>query len=492
MNKPAPTGLLQQPKPFFMIFFVELWERFGYYGVQGILAVFFVKQLGFSQEQAFVTFGAFAALVYGLISIGGYVGDHLLGTKRTMVLGAVVLALGYFMTGLSLHSPDMIFIALGTIAVGNGLFKANPASLLSKCYPPKDPRLDGAFTLFYMSINIGSLLSLSLAPVIANKYGYAVTYNLCGIGLVFALLVYFCCRGMVRDIGSEPDHQPMNYKNLLMVLAGTVVMIYVCAWLMHNVQVANIVLIVLSIIVIFLFFREAAKQSKSDRNRMYVAFVLMIEAVLFYILYAQMPTSLNFFAINNVRHEILGFTINPVSFQALNPFWVVVASPILASLYTRFGAKGKDLTMPAKFTLGMFLCSLGFLTAAAAGLWFADAQGLTSPWFIVLVYLFQSLGELMISALGLAMVAALVPQTMMGFILGMWFLTQAAAFLLGGYVATFTAVPESLNDPLQTLPVYTGVFSKIGITTFIIALIMAAMVPWLNRMMNTLPEAKTA
>ncbi|MGB7801836.1 dipeptide/tripeptide permease DtpB [Buttiauxella sp.] len=492
MNKPAPTGLLQQPKPFFMIFFVELWERFGYYGVQGILAVFFVKQLGFSQEQAFVTFGAFAALVYGLISIGGYVGDHLLGTKRTMVLGAVVLALGYFMTGLSLHSPDMIFIALGTIAVGNGLFKANPASLLSKCYPPKDPRLDGAFTLFYMSINIGSLLSLSLAPVIANKYGYAVTYNLCGIGLVFALLVYFCCRGMVRDIGSEPDHQPMSYKNLLMVLAGTVVMIYVCAWLMHNVQVANIVLIVLSIIVIFLFFREAAKQSKSDRNRMYVAFVLMIEAVLFYILYAQMPTSLNFFAINNVRHEILGFTINPVSFQALNPFWVVVASPILASLYTRFGAKGKDLTMPAKFTLGMFLCSLGFLTAAAAGLWFADAQGLTSPWFIVLVYLFQSLGELMISALGLAMVAALVPQTMMGFILGMWFLTQAAAFLLGGYVATFTAVPESLNDPLQTLPVYTGVFSKIGITTFIIALIMAAMVPWLNRMMNTLPEAKTA
>ncbi|MEG2113339.1 MAG: oligopeptide:H+ symporter, partial [Hafnia sp.] len=312
------------------------------------------------------------------------------------------------------------------------------------------------------------------------------------IGLVVALLVYFCCRGMVRDIGSEPDSKPMNLKNLLLVLIGTVVMVYVCAWLMHNVKVANIVLIVLSIIVIFFFFREAFKQNRSDRNRMYVAFVLMIEAVLFYILYAQMPTSLNFFAINNVHHEILGFAINPVSFQALNPFWVVVASPILASLYTRFGAKGKDLTMPAKFTLGMFLCSLGFLTAAAAGLWFADAQGLTSPWFIVLVYLFQSLGELMISALGLAMVAALVPQYLMGFILGMWFLTQAAAFLLGGYVAPFTAVPEGISDPLQTLPIYTGVFSKIGIATFIIAIIMAAMVPWLNRMMNTKPEAQNA
>ncbi|SUH12861.1 PTR2 family transport protein [Salmonella enterica subsp. enterica] len=217
----------------------------------------FVKQLGFSQEQAFITFGAFAALVYGLISIGGYVGDHLLGTKRTLVLGAIVLAIGYFMTGMSLLNPDLIFIALGTIAVGNGLFKANPASLLSKCYQPKDPRLDGAFTLFYMSINIGSLLSLSLAPVIADKFGYAVTYNLCGAGLIVALLVYFACRGMVKNIGSEPDHKPLRFRNLLLVLLGTVVMIFLCAWLMHNVKIANLVLIVLSIVVTIFFFREA-------------------------------------------------------------------------------------------------------------------------------------------------------------------------------------------------------------------------------------------
>ncbi|MGY0160893.1 dipeptide/tripeptide permease DtpB [Edwardsiella tarda] len=491
MNTTTP-GLLQQPKPFFMIFFIELWERFGYYGVQGILAVFFVKQLGFSQEQAFITFGAFAALVYGLISIGGYVGDHLLGTKRTMVLGAIVLALGYFMTGMSLLKPQMIFVALGTIAVGNGLFKANPASLLSKCYPPKDPRLDGAFTLFYMSINIGSLISLSLAPIIAERFGYAVTYNLCGAGLIVALLVYFACRGMVRSLGSEPDHLPLNYGKLLLVLAGSVVMVAICAWLMHNVGVANIVLIAVSVVVIYFFFREAFKQDTQGRNRMFVAFILMLEAVLFYILYAQMPTSLNFFAINNVRHEILGFAINPVSFQALNPFWVVVASPVLASIYTHLGSRGRDLSMPTKFTLGMMLCSLGFLTAAAAGLWFADAQGLTSPWFVVLVYLFQSLGELMISALGLAMVAALVPQYLMGFILGMWFLTQAAAFLLGGYVATFTAVPDGITDPLQTLSIYTSVFGKIGIATLIIALIMAALVPWLKRMMNTQSDGQNA
>ncbi|CDL80471.1 dipeptide/tripeptide permease DtpB [Xenorhabdus cabanillasii] len=488
MNKTVPIGLWDQPKPFFMIFFVELWERFGYYGVQSILAVYFVKQLGFSEAQSFITFGAFTALVYGLISIGGYVGDHLLGTKRTIVLGAIVLAIGYFMIGLSIMEPELIFYALGTVAVGNGLFKANPASLLAKCYQPQDPRLDGAFTLFYMSINLGSLFSLALAPVIADKYGYAVTYNICGIGLIIALLVYVACRRMVDNIGSEPDHTPLNYVTLFFVLLGTVAMIGVCTWLLHNIDIANIALMAISAVVVMIFFWQAFKQDRIGRNKMFVAFILMLQAIVFYILYNQMPTSLNFFAINNVHPQIFGFNVNPISLQALNPFWIIIVSPILAVVYTRLGANGKDFSMPTKFTFGMFLCSLGFMTAAASGL-FADEQGMTSPWFIVLVYLFQSVGELMISALGLAMVATFVPSYLTGFILGMWFLSQAAASVLGSHVATFTAAPEGVTDPLQTLPLYMGVFGKIGIATLIVAVIMAFMVPWLNRIMNDRAKA---
>ncbi|MDX7998204.1 dipeptide/tripeptide permease DtpB [Xenorhabdus sp. Reich] len=483
MNKTAPVGLWDQPKPFFMIFFVELWERFGYYGVQGILAVYFVQQLGFSEAQAFITFGAFTALVYGLISIGGYVGDHILGTKRAIILGAIIMAIGYFMIGLSIMNPELIFYALGTVAVGNGLFKANPASLLAKCYQPQDPRLDGAFTLFYMSINIGSLVSLSLAPVIAEKYGYTVTYNICGIGLIIALLVYIACRRMVHNIGSEPDHQPLKPLSLLVVLVGSVATIGVCAWLLHNIEVANIALFVIAVLVVLIFFWQAFKQNKASRNKMFVAFILMLQAIVFFILYNQMPTSLNFFAINNVHHQLLGFNINPISFQALNPFWIIIVSPILAVVYTKLGAKGKDFSMPTKFTFGMFLCSLGFLTAAASGL-FADAQGITSPWFIVLVYLFQSVGELMISALGLAMVAAFVPSYLTGFILGMWFLSQAVASMLASHVAALTATPVGVTDPLQTLPIYMGVFGKIGVATLVIAVIMACMVPWLNRIMK--------
>ncbi|MDG2903780.1 oligopeptide:H+ symporter, partial [Vibrio parahaemolyticus] len=329
----------KQPKAFYLIFSIELWERFGYYGLQGIMAVYLVKQLGMSEADSITLFSSFSALVYGLVAIGGWLGDKVLGTKRVIMLGAIVLAIGYALVAWSGHDAGIVYMGMAAIAVGNGLFKANPASLLSKCYPPKDPRLDGAFTLFYMSINIGSLIALSLAPVIADRFGYSVTYNLCGAGLIIALLVYIACRGMVKDIGSEPDFRPMSFSKLLYVLLGSVVMIFVCAWLMHNVEVANLVLIVLSIVVTIIFFRQAFKLDKTGRNKMFVAFVLMLEAVVFYILYAQMPTSLNFFAINNVHHEILGFSINPVSFQALNPFWVVLASPILAGIYTHLGNK---------------------------------------------------------------------------------------------------------------------------------------------------------
>ncbi len=477
-------SIFNQPKPFKMIFFIELWERFGYYGLQGILAVFFVQQLGFNQQESFVTFGAFAALVFGLISVGGYVGDHVLGTKRTMIFGAIVLTVGYFMMGFSIHHPSFIYIALGAIAVGNGLFKANPSSLLSKCYEEGDSRLDGAFTLYYMSINIGSLVSLSLSPVIADNFGYATAFAICGLGLIASLLSYVMFRHTVQGIGSEPDAQPIDMKKLGIVIAGTFVSTLFCAWLLQNIFMANTVLGLIGISVVSIYLKEMFKASGTTRKKMIVAFVLMLQAIVFYVLYAQMPTSLNFFAIYNVRTELFGFDINPISLQALNPFWIVLCSPILAYLYTYHGSRGNDLSMPGKFTLGMFMCALGFLSIAVAGEMFADSQGMVSIWWMVLIYMFQSLGELLISGLGLAMIASLVPQHLMGFTMGAWFLTQAASFVIGGYVASFSAVPENVTEPLKTLPLYTDVFQNIGLITLGVAIVMAFTTPALNRMMK--------
>ncbi|WP_211829338.1 dipeptide/tripeptide permease DtpA [Kistimonas asteriae] len=479
------TNVLRQPKPFYMIFFLELWERFGYYGLQALLAVYFVKQLGMDDTTSFTTFGAFSALVFGLVAIGGFIGDRVIGTKRTMVLGALVLASGYLLMGLADHDHHLVYLALGCIAVGNGLFKANPSSLLSKCYEEGDKRLDGAFTMYYMAINIGSFISMILVPILTDRFGWSVGFFTCTLGMILSVASYWFLRSWVDGIGSAPDLAPLDMKKMVLVLAGTVAAIFLSAWMLQNLTVAHVLLAAVSSLVVVIFLKEIIASKGTEQKKMIAALIMMLQAVVFFVLYMQMPTSLNFFAINNVEHSILGMAINPVTFQSLNPFWIMLASPILAYLYNRMGNTGRDLSMPMKFAIGMTLCATSFLILPL-GAQFANHMGIVSSGWIIASYFFQAIGELLISGLGLAMVAQLVPQRLTGFIMGAWFLTSAAASVIGGFIASMTTVPSSNGavDALQTLPVYSKVFLEIGLAAAVMAGLMLLTAPLLARMIN--------
>ncbi|SFN37583.1 proton-dependent oligopeptide transporter, POT family [Candidatus Pantoea varia] len=477
-DEAVSLNAFKQPKAFYLIFSIELWERFGFYGLQAIMAVYLVKQLGLSESDSITLFSSFSALVYGLVAIGGWLGDKVLGTKRVIVLGVLVLALGYALVAFSGHNVSIVYVGMATIAVGSGLFKANPSSLLSTCYDKDDPRLDGAFTMFYMSINIGSLFSMMLTPWLAAKYGYSVAFSLCVIGLIITLFNFLFCKRMVRDYGSKPDFAPLQVGKLLMTLVGVVLLIALANWMLHHQVIARLVLAVIALGIVLVFAKEAFALQGAARRKMIVAFLLMVEAILFFVLYMQMPTSLNFFAIRNVEHTIFGITFAPEQFQALNPFWIMLASPLLAALYNKLGDK---LPMPHKFAFGMVLCSAAFLVLPV-GAKFASDAGIVSVNWLILSYALQSIGELMISGLGLAMVAQLVPQRLMGFIMGSWFLTTAGAAVIAGKVANLMAVPENVNDPLVSLATYSRVFQEIGIVTAVIALLMLITAPLLNRM----------
>ena len=477
-DEAVSLNAFKQPKAYYLIFSIELWERFGFYGLQAIMAVYLVKQLGLSESDSITLFSSFSALVYGLVAIGGWLGDKVLGTKRVIVLGVLVLALGYALVAFSGHNVSIVYVGMATIAVGSGLFKANPSSLLSTCYDKDDPRLDGAFTMFYMSINIGSLFSMMLTPWLAAKYGYSVAFSLCVIGLIITLFNFLFCKRMVRDYGSKPDFAPLQVGKLLMTLVGVVVLIALADWMLHHQVIARLVLAVIALGIVLVFAKEAFALQGAARRKMIVAFLLMVEAILFFVLYMQMPTSLNFFAIRNVEHTIFGITFAPEQFQALNPFWIMLASPLLAALYNKLGDK---LPMPHKFAFGMVLCSAAFLVLPM-GAKFASDAGIVSVNWLILSYALQSIGELMISGLGLAMVAQLVPQRLMGFIMGSWFLTTAGAAVIAGKVANLMAVPENVNDPLVSLATYSRVFQEIGIVTAVIALLMLITAPLLNRM----------
>ena len=436
----------KQPKAFYLIFSIELWERFGYYGLQGIMAVYLVKQLGMSEADSITLFSSFSALVYGLVAIGGWLGDKVLGTKRVIMLGAIVLAIGY--------------------------------ALLSTCYEKNDPRLDGAFTMYYMSVNIGSFFSMIATPWLAAKYGWSVAFALSVVGLLITIVNFAFCQRWVKQYGSKPDFEPINYRNLLLTIIGVVALIAIATWLLHNQEVARMALGVVAFGIVVIFGKEAFAMKGAARRKMIVAFILMLEAIIFFVLYSQMPTSLNFFAIRNVEHSILGLAVEPEQYQALNPFWIIIGSPILAAIYNKMG---DTLPMPTKFAIGMVMCSGAFLILPL-GAKFASDAGIVSVSWLVASYGLQSIGELMISGLGLAMVAQLVPQRLMGFIMGSWFLTTAGANLIGGYVAGMMAVPDNVTDPLMSLEVYGRVFLQIGVATAVIAVLMLLTAPKLHRM----------
>ncbi|WON78727.1 dipeptide/tripeptide permease DtpA [Serratia sp. UGAL515B_01] len=480
-NKPSENislNAFKQPKAFYLIFSIELWERFGYYGLQGIMAVYLVKMLGLSEVDSITLFSSFSALVYGFVAIGGWLGDKVLGAKRVIVLGAFVLAAGYAMVAYSGHDIFWVYLGMATIAVGSGLFKANPSSLLSKCYEKDDPRLDGAFTMYYMSVNIGSFCSMLATPWLAAKYGWSIAFSLSMVGILITLVNFMICHGWVKQYGSRPDFKPLHIQKLLMVLLGVVALVALSSWLLHNQIIARWALAIISIGIVIVFAKATFALQGTARRKMIVAFLLMLEAIVFFVLYSQMPTSLNFFAIHNVEHNILGITFEPEQYQALNPFWIMLASPLLAALYNKMGDR---LPMPHKFAFGMLLCSAAFLVLPW-GASFANQQGIVSVNWLILSYALQSIGELMISGLGLAMVAQLVPQRLMGFIMGSWFLTTAAAALIAGKVAGLTAVPNDIKDAHASLAIYSHVFLQIGIATAVIAVLMLLTAPKLYRM----------
>ncbi len=470
-----------QPRAFYMVFMLEIWERFGFYTVQGILTLYFIRFLGFDDDTAYYTFGAFSALVYGMVAAGGYLGDKILGTKRTIVLGLITLALGYL--SLALTDKQHVFLALGLICVGNGLFKANPASLLSKCYNEQDPRLHSAFTLYYMAINLGSTVALFAGPSLSANYGYPYAYLLSFIGITVGLANYWFQRRHIANINTAADQRIIPLWQWNLIIIGIIGATAASAYLLQHVMIAKNLVWLVTLIVVITYFIYMRREKKTAYLRMWVAFILMLEAVAFFTLYQQMPTSLNLFAVNNVDPHLFGIIIDPQSFQALNPIWIILMSPVLAVFYDKLNQGGISFPIPYKFALGMTFCALSF-----AILYFArylhNDSGIVSSWWLVVSYLLQSTGELLVSALGVAMVAELVPGQIVGFVIGMWFLTSAMAGFIGATVASFTALPTHIEPGVESLMIYTQVFAYIGLASLVLSLVLWTISPYLTRLMD--------
>jgi POT family proton-dependent oligopeptide transporter len=483
-----------QTRSFTTIFLIEMWERFGFYGMQALIVYYMVQRLGFPDERATLVWGAAAALIYVAPAIGGWIGDKILGTRRTMLLGAVILSIGYGLMVVPGQSVWFMFCALGVIVVGNGLFKANVGNLVRKIYEGDDSRIDSAFTIYYMAVNLGAMISQLLTPWLkdyvnenyGNELGWHIAFAVCAVGLLFGLANYWLMRRYMDHIGSEPDDQPLNWGKLGAVLAGSVVAVFASAYILEHQGVARAFVYLAGLVVIGIFGYLISTGQRSERAGLIAALVLTVQSVFYFIFYQQMSTSLALFALRNVDPSFVVFGVHlwdwsPAQFQAFNPIWIFILSPVLAWAYTQAGKADKDLSIAAKFAWGFVLVAAGFFIYGASG-YLADSSGKVSSWLMVWGYGAISLGELLVSGLGLAMIARYVPARMGGFMMGAYFVASGVSQYLGGLVATFASVPSNITDPLESLPIYTNLFNKLGVAALVCTVIAIAVLPLMNRL----------
>lgn len=476
----------KHPNGFKLLLFSELWERFAFYSLQSILILFMSRALGFSDDEAFLLFACFQALLLLTPVIGGYVADKYLGIKQSIYVGGVLFFLGY----LSLVFPFLwtFYLGLSIVAVANGFFKPNMMTILGELYSgPKDHRREAGYTLFYMGMNIGATLPPIFIGMLVSKINWESGFLTAVVGIVIALGVFYLGRRQIERIGHIPVesmyHKPSLRKKFLAYFAmWTLVGIVLIDFLLHFPHCADYLVIILSLIVLGVVFFFLASEPREKRLRMTAALILTLISGGFWIFYAQESTSMVLFASRNLDLEILGIPLNPEGVLFFAPFFIIILSPLISKMWLYLEHREKDPSTPTKFAMGILLMSLGFLVLWIGAGYF-EQLGVVDSWWIAISYFFQAFGEVLLAPVGLAMITVLAPHEHLGMMMGVWFLIQASAFTIGGELSRIASV-----FPETTLVESANIYSKAFFLYFILCLALAVVaflfIPFLKKLMH--------
>jgi POT family proton-dependent oligopeptide transporter len=476
------TPTLKQPQVFPLTIATSMLERFGFYIISFILVLYVEQRFNFTDYQSYTLFSLFTALVALTPAIGGYLADNILGIRRSIIIGLILETLG--MTLFLVPTKLFLYFALAFIIVGVGLFKTGPLNLLARGYVEDDPRIDGGFTLFYMTINIGSMISAVMAGYSQRYFGWHMVFLCSSIGLGLSLLSYFLLRHRAKLFDNKLSKISLPSKTWLKIVMGIIVGFIIFVSLIYRPIIAHIFFYAATACVVLYFGYEIAKSPKNEKFKIIACLSLIVFGMMFFVMYFQLSSSLILFIDRCVVHKVWGFYIPTVTFISLNSFWIVVLSPILFLLYKHLGKAHKDLAITTKFSLGLLISTLAFLILKLSTLFANGNYQISVAWLTFSIALF-SLGELLISALGVAMVARIAPRHMYGFMMGSWFLiAQSVGSTLGGKVAILAAIPTTLHDPAIILNTYGNVFLEIGIGGLIITIIAFIVSPSIKRFAN--------
>lgn len=481
--------LLGHPRPLWMLFMAEFWERFAFYGMRWALTLYIVAQFWGGDEagqaSASRTYGAYLALVYATAVFGGYVADRVIGYQRSILVGAVVMAAGLFMVMVPNH--EVFTFGLATIIVGNGLFKPNISSMVGQLYAPGDSRRDRGFTLFYMGINAGALIAPVLTSVLADRvfgtaghHNYHVVFAASGIGMLISLVWFWFGRRQLGPVGRPAPEQASRVRVAWVVLGVLIAVPLV--WLLMD--KAGAVAIQWLLTALFLgvgvtLVVEAVRNGAVPTQRVIAMLIIFAFNVLFWMFFEQAGSSFNFLAQHIVDRDVAGWEFPVGWFQSVNPIAIVLLAPLVTLVWGALDKRRREPSIPRKFGLGLIGNALGFLVLMGALSGLVDAHGMIPLWTLVLCYVLQTAGELCLSPIGLSMVTKLAPARVVGIGMGGWFLSTAIGNNLAGLFAGHVS-GESGMTVGSALTGYTMGFWILlggGVLLFLIA-------PLINRLMH--------
>lgn len=508
MNTTKSVKNMKQPKGLTYLFFAEMWERFSFYGMRALLTLYMAEYLLFSDEKSFGIFAAYGSLVYATPLIGGMLSDKILGYRKAIILGGVLMAIGHFV--LAIENDMAFFTAMAFLIVGNGFFKPNISSMVGSLYEKDDPRRESGFTLFYLGINVGGMLAPLICGWIGTTYGWHYGFALAGFGMLIGLVVFIqgMRKGVFLDKGLVPFPEKnaktfLGINNEKLVGIGALVFVPLIALLVkyneYEHYLVTLLTIAIAIVLAFVFI----KSTKVEKGRLTVLIYFTVLATLFWAVFEQGGSSLTLFAKRNVDLVFL----NASQTNSLNSFFIIVLALIFSWMWRFLSERGKNPNSPLKFGLGLLFVGFGFIVFGYSGQ-FANADALVPMGFLIFGYFLYTLGEMFISPIGLSKVTELSPTKYLSFLMGVWFLSSFYGHYFAGKIAKLTAVNQSGNNLFsqgiihdfavdiggksteivganwEQLYSYTTIFSTLGMLMIVIGVLAMLISPYIRKLMR--------
>ena len=484
------TDFLGHPKGLFVCFATEMWERFSYYGMRALLILYLTKHWEFTDATSYLIYGAYTSLVYIMPVFGGMLADQILGSKKAVTYGAILLVFGHL--GMTVESNEQIFyLSLALIVSGVGFLKPNIYTMVGALYEEGDPRRDSGFTIFYMGINIGAFTATLLCGYLGEQVGWAYGFGAAGIGMLFGLIIFLWGQKYLEGLAEPPSNKYLQKMNGISyeswAYISGIFMVLVTWFLVQNSQLVGQLLggfgaIFIGAWLLYALFRCAP----DERDRLIVVGILILFSLIFWALFEQAGSSLNILTDRGVNRVIFGWEVPASMFQSLNAGFIFTIAPLFAMLWIALAKRNMEPSTPIKFSIGIIFVGLGFL-ALVYGM--RSSEGLqTGVFWIILIYLLHTLGELCLSPVGLSSVTKLSPQRIVGFMMGMWFFASAAGNYVAGLIARATASESSgvSNDvfDLTQKQSFMDVYTDVGLMAIGCGIFLAILTPILKKLMH--------